>query len=88
MALVKFFESNNIWKLQEQVNIFLNKLRGFEEVVDIKYNHMTSHLPQDNDDDWNVLYTAMVIYRNPVLKQSEGNVAQAIFKDVSGEDPV
>lgn len=87
MALVKFFESNNIWKLQEQVNIFLNKLRGFEEVVDIKYNHMTSHLPQDNDDDWNVLYTAMVIYRNPVPES--GNVmAHAVFKNASGDDPV
>lgn len=69
MTLVQFFENDNISNLQKNVNKFLNELRGFEEVIDVKYNH---YFDQDMDSVW---YTAMVIYRNPVPEESD------IFKD-------
>ncbi len=62
---VECFESNNIWQLQQEINTFLNKkLTAFQhKVIDIKYNCISSHLPRTNVDDWNVLYTAMVMYQ-------------------------
>lgn len=58
----EFFETNNIWKLQEQVNNFLKSLSYYNIIPQVHYNHMSSSLPRESDDDWSVLYTAMVVY--------------------------
>lgn len=95
---VELFESNNIWNLQKQINEFISENYKEYNILDIKYQCMSSHLPRDSADDWNLIYTGMVIYIKPYNEDSvpEGgetsNVAQAIFKKYDdngqGEDPL
>lgn len=93
---VKFFESNNIFNLETQVNEFLDEIDHYN-IIDISFNNISSGLPNNHEDDWNLIYTAMVMYDKeeyPTKSVPEGtdNVAQAIFKryDVNGqgEDPL
>ena len=84
---VELFESNNIWNLQKQINEFISEHYRTWNILDIKYQCMSSHLPRDSEDDWNLIYTGMVIYIKPdneedsVAEGGTGNVAQSIFKD-------
>lgn len=59
---IEFFESNNIWNLQEQVNDFLSE-NIENDILDVQYCQSSTHLPNTNDDDWNIIYTAMVFYK-------------------------
>lgn len=63
MVRVKTFESGNIWGLENNINEFLKDMNS-KQIIDIKYYTMSSGLPHTNEDDWNVLYTALVIYTN------------------------
>jgi hypothetical protein len=88
----KFFESNNIWDLEREVNKFLKKLHWSKQ-VDVKYNHLSSHLPQNSNDDWNVLYTAMISYEpnyseDSVLEGSPSLENSSQDKIQQGADPL
>lgn len=61
MTKVKFFETSNIFKLEEQVNEFLKEIDDMS-VLEIRFSNISSHLPQYTDDDWNLIYNAMVVY--------------------------
>ena len=58
---VEFFERFNIWDLEKQINEFVQKLKGFDRVIDIKYNQTLLHQSRYNDNH-ELLYTAMVMY--------------------------
>lgn len=69
MPQVECFETNNIWNLEKQINDFLDIFKSDNVLIDIKYDNMSSSLPRESDDDWSVLYTAMVIYSGPKVKR-------------------
>ena len=83
---IKLFEENNMTKLQENMNEFLEDIEADNIVInDIKYNHFiyTTHFHDGGIEDqpW---YTGMIVYNDDGISVPEGtsgNVAQAIFKD-------
>ncbi len=59
---VECFESNNIWKLEKQINDFIHANDLRMRKIKIKYQAVSSGIPNTHEDDWNVLYTAMVVH--------------------------
>lgn len=87
---VELFESNNIWNLQKHINEFILEHYITWNIVDIKYQCISSHLPRNSEDDWNIIYTGMVIYikpdndipytqPNPILECNNGTVPERLI---------
>lgn len=85
---VKFFESNNIFNLETQVNEFLSEIDHYN-IIDIAFHNISSGLPNNHEDDWNLIYTAMVIYIPNISSKGlfESNIPEPIFKNADGTVP-
>ena len=68
---VECFESNNIWKLEQQINNFIDRHDLRQRKVRIKYQPISTGIPNETSDDWNVLYTAMILYSGAKVVEKE-----------------